>query len=202
MESKEKLIAIVKSPSKDAHLRGSEGFSLNEIKQAGITVKLLKDLNIKIDYFRKSVYTENIEKLKKIEVPKKKGKKREPFVKKEKKKTPFNPKKEKPRVKPRKIIEKAAKKAPVKPAPKKPKAIKKKEVKPEKIEKEKIEEKGIPLTELSGLGATTAKKFVELGVNNVEELCKENPDELAALIKGVSVSRLKKWIEEGKEIIK
>ena len=197
MQSKEKLIAVVKSPSKDAHLREGEGFSLNEIKKSGLTVKLLEDLKIKIDYFRKSVYTENSEKLKKIEVPKKKGKKREPFVKKEKKKTPFKPKKERPRVKPRKIIEKAPKKTLVKPAPKKPKAVKKKEVKPEKIE-----EKGIPLTELSGLGATTAKKFVELGVNNVEELCKENPDELAALIKGVSVSRLKKWIEEGKEIIK
>ena len=77
METKEKLIAIVKSPSKDAHLRTGKGFSLNEIRQAGKTVKFLEDLNIRIDYFRNSVYSENIEKLKSIEVPKKKDKKHE-----------------------------------------------------------------------------------------------------------------------------
>ena len=60
---------------------------------------------------------------------------------------------------------------------------------------------GIPLTELSGLGAATAKKFIELGVTDVEALCKEQPEELALLIKGVSVDRLKKWIEEGKGLI-
>jgi hypothetical protein len=52
------------------------------------------------------------------------------------------------------------------------------------------------------LGAATAKKFIELGVDTVETLCKEDPEELAQLIKGVSAERLKKWIEEGKEIIK
>jgi len=194
MESKEKLIAIVKSPSKDAHLREGKGFSLNEIKQAGITVKLIKDLNIEIDYFRKSVRTENIEKLKKVEVPKEKGKKREPFIKKEKKKTPFKPKKEKVRAKPKQIIEKAPKKLPVKKEPKKPKIVKEKE--------EKREERGTALTEIQGLGITIANKFIDLGVNNIEELVKENPEELAALISGVSLKRLKKWIEEGKEIIK
>ena len=195
MESKQKLIAVVKSPSKDAHLREGEGFSLNEIKQAGKTVKLLEDLNIKIDYFRKSVHNENIEKLKSIEVPKKKGKKREPFVKKEKKKTPFKPKIEKLKVK--RVVK--PKVTPAKPVPK---PIKKEKVKPAKIEKVKVEPVGIPLTNLSGLGAATAKKFVELGVNTIEELIKENPEELAALIKGVSLDRLQKWIDEGKELIK
>jgi len=194
MESKEKLIAIIKSPSKDAHLREGDGFSLNEIKQAGITVKLLKELNIKIDYFRKSEHTENIEKLKKIKVPKKKGKRREPFVKKEKKRTPFKPEKEKVRRKPKKVIEKAPKKLPVKEEPKKPKIIKKKEEKPE--------EKGTPLTEIPGLGTTIEKKFFDLGVNNIEELVKENPEELAALISGVSIKRLRMWIKQGKEMIK
>ncbi|MFX1301964.1 MAG: ribosomal protein L13e [Promethearchaeota archaeon] len=195
MESKQKLIAMVKSPSKDAHLREGEGFSLNEIKQAGKTIKFLENLNIKIDYFRKSIYAENIEKLKPIEVPKKKSKKREPFVKKEKKKTPFKPKVEKPKVK--RVVK--PKVAPAKPVPK---HKKKQKVKPTKIEKVKLEAAGIPLTELSGLGATTAKKFIQLGVNNVEELCKENPEELAALITGVSLQRLQKWIDEGKELIK
>ncbi|MFX1311489.1 MAG: ribosomal protein L13e [Promethearchaeota archaeon] len=190
MESKQKLIATVKSPSKDAHIRKGEGFSLNEIKQAGLTIKLLKELNIKIDYFRKSIHTKNIEQLKKLEVPKIKSKKREPFVKKEKKRTPFKPEKEKIRRKPKKVIKKAPKKLLVK---EEPKIIKKKV--------EKSEEKGTPLTEIPGLGTTIEQKFFDLGVNNIEELIKENPVELAALISGVSLKRLKKWIKEGKEII-
>jgi predicted flap endonuclease-1-like 5' DNA nuclease len=193
----QKITAVVKSPSKDAHLREGNGYSLNEIKQAGRTVNLLKELDIKIDYFRASVHSENVEKLKSIEVPKKKGKKRQPFVKKEKKKTPFKPKTEK------KIMKKPVKPkaAPAKPTPP-PK--KKEKVKPIKVEKlQKIPKPtGAPLTNLSGLGATTAKKFIELGVNNIEDLVKENPEELAQLIKGVSLDRLSKWIEEGKELLK
>jgi nucleotidyltransferase/DNA polymerase involved in DNA repair len=88
---------------------------------------------------------------------------------------------------------------PVKPVPT-PK--KKEKVKPIKVEKAPIKPEGIPLTELSGLGAATAKKFIELGVNNIEELVKEDIDELILLIKGVSLERLKKWIEEGKELLK
>ncbi|MFX0008578.1 MAG: helix-hairpin-helix domain-containing protein, partial [Candidatus Hermodarchaeota archaeon] len=74
------------------------------------------------------------------------------------------------------------------------------------IKKEKLEKvpepTGIPLTELSGLGSATANKFIELGVNTVEDLVKENADELAAIIKGVSLERIIKWIEEGKTLIK
>lgn len=194
METKQKILADVKSPSKDAHIRKGSGFSLSEIKQAGKNLEILKELNIKIDYFRKSTHLENVEKLKSIEGPKKKGKKKDAFVKKEKKRTEFKPKTEK------KIVKKPVKlKAiPARPAPK-PK--KKEKIKPTKLEK-LPKPAGIPLTELSGLGAATAKKFIELGVNNVEELVKENPDELASLIKGVSSDRLTKWIEEGKDLIK
>ncbi|MFX0020853.1 MAG: helix-hairpin-helix domain-containing protein [Candidatus Hermodarchaeota archaeon] len=197
METKQKIIAEVKSPSKDAHPREGIGFSLGEIKQAGKDINILKQLNIKIDYFRKSVHSENIAKLKLIEVPKKKGKKRDPFVKKEKKRTEFKP-----------ITEKKIIKKPIKPkvtAPKPtPKPKKKEKVKPIKEEKlVKIPKPaGIPLTELSGLGAATAKKFIELGVNTVEDLLRENLDELATLIKGVSSERITKWLEEGKELIK
>ena len=76
-----------------------------------------------------------------------------------------------------------------------------KPVKAEKIEKAPVKPIGIPLTELSGLGAATANKLIELGVNNIEDLVKENPSELAPLISGVSLERLTKWIEEGKELI-
>lgn len=198
MERKIKAVAITKSPAKDAHLREGKGFSLKEIKEAGKDVKLLKELKIQIDYFRKSAHLENVEKLKKIKVEKKKIKKREAFVKKEKKKTQFKPKKEKPKVEPSKIVKKEPKKPEIK-AKAKPK---KEKVKPVKIEKVKVEVEGTALTKLTGLGAATAKKFVELGVNSIEELCNENAEELASLIKGVSIDRLKKWIEEGKELTK
>ncbi len=199
MEKKPTLIAMVKSPAKDAYLRRGDGFSLKEVKDAGKSVDLLERLNIKIDYLRKSSHPRNIEQLKALEIPKLEKKKKKPYVKKEKKRTPFKPKEEKARPKPKRIVKEKPRETPTKP---KRKAEKKEKIKPVKLEKIPIKAVGIPLTELSGLGAATAKKFNELGVNNVEDLCKENPEELSTLIRGVSIERLKKWIEEGKELIK
>ena len=71
-EIKEKPIANVKSPCMDSHERGGNGFSLAEIKAADKTVQLLKQLNIKIDYFRKSMHVENVELLKTLKPSKKK----------------------------------------------------------------------------------------------------------------------------------
>jgi len=199
MKSKTEIIANVKSPAKDSHWRQGKGFSLKEIKESGRNINQLKELRINIDFFRTSANPENIEILKNLKIPKKEAEKRKPFVQKEKRRTPFMPKKKKSKVVPKRVIEKTPKKPIVK---EKPKPVKKEKVKPVKAKKIKIEEKGTPLTDLPGLGAATAKKFIELGVNTVEELCKESPEELATLIKGVSVDRLKNWIEEGKEIIK
>jgi predicted flap endonuclease-1-like 5' DNA nuclease len=199
MKSNTEFIATVKSPAKDSHWRSAKGFSLKEIKESGKIINQLRDMNITIDYFRKSAYPDNIETLKKIKIPKKEVEKREPFVQKEKKRTPFVPKKDKPKVKPKKVVEKAPK-API--TKEKPKQIKKEKIKPVKAEKIKAEAKGTPLTDLPGLGVATAKKFIELGVNTIEDLCKENPDELASLIKGVSAERCKDWIEYGKDLIK
>ena len=187
---------MVTSPAKDAHKRKAKGFSLGEIKEAGKTVELLRKLNVDIDYFRKSKHESNVEELRKLKDTDKKAKKKKPFVAKEKKRTPFKPKASKPEKKPDKKVvtekpakpTKAAKKA---PAPKKePKAIKK--------ELPKLETTA--LTSLSGLGPATAKKFEELGVNCAEELVKEDPAELAKLIKGVSEERIKNWIKECKEL--
>ncbi len=191
MESKQKSTARVKSPSKDARIREGKGFSLNEIKKANKKIDLLKNLNIKIDFFRKSAHPENIEKLKNLEIPKKKGKKREPFIKKDKRRTPFKPevkKRAKPKIPPKKPAVKE-----------KPKPVKKEKLVKKEIEKK--EEKALELTDLSGLGTATAKKFFELGVNNLEDLVKENPEELATLIKGVSLERLTIWIEEAKSLL-
>lgn len=196
MESKQKPIPMVKSPSKDSHLREGKGFSLDEIREAGKSIELLNALKVKIDYFRKSSHKENIEKLKTIEEPKKKGKKRESFVRKEKKRTPFKPKTAKPKRKRTPKPKVVAKKPKIK---EKPKVIKKEKKIPEK--KVTVEKLGIPLTELTGLGPTTANKFSELGVNTIEELSKEKAEELALLIKGVSEERLKDWIEQAKEMV-
>ena len=87
MDNKIELIASVKSPARESFLREGKGYSLKEIEDAGRDISQLKELKIKIDYFRKSSHPENIEKLKTLKVPKKKEKIRSPFVKKEKKRT-------------------------------------------------------------------------------------------------------------------
>ncbi len=199
MEKEPSIVAIVNSPTKDAHKRKGTGFSLKEIEDAGKTPELLRKSNVKIDYFRKSAHPENIEMLKSLKASKLEKKKKKPFILKEKKKTPFRPKVEKIKPKPKKSIKEKSKVAVAKPVPK-PK--KKEKVKPSILEEIPTKPVGTPLTELSGLGGATANKFIELGVNNVEDLCKENPEELVALIKGVTLDRLKKWINEGNKLIK
>lgn len=199
MEKREILIPIVKSPAKDAHLREGSGFSLSEIKSAGYDLQTCKTLNLKIDYHRRSIHEKNVELLKSLKLSDKKVKKREPYVAKEKKRTGYKPKikKVEKKVKPKKV------EVTVEPAKKEKIAKPKKEKAPKKFEKveESIPQEGIPLTELQGLGPATAKKFNEIGVSSVENLVKESPEELALLIKGCSEDRLKKWIEEGKNLI-
>ena len=199
MESNKKIVAMVISPAKDAHKRKAKGFSLGEIQEAGKTIELLRKLNIDIDYFRRSKHESNIEELRKLKDTGKKGKKKKPFVAKEKKRTPFKPKVSKPE---KKAVKKVVAEKPVKavkkaPAPKKERV--KKEPKP--IEKEILKAETTKLTSLSGLGPATAKKFEELGVSCAEELVKEDPAELASLIKGVSEERIKNWISECKELL-
>ncbi|MFX1568502.1 MAG: ribosomal protein L13e [Promethearchaeota archaeon] len=202
MVDKLNQVALVKSPGKDAHTRRGNGFSLEEIKQAGVPINTLKKSKVQIDYFRKSANSNNIKKLKSLEIPSLDRKKKKPFVPKEKKKTPFKPEEMKKKAKPKKSstkpVSKPIKKEKVKPT-KKEKAI---TSKIEKVEKVPILSTGTPLTDLSGLGAATAKKFIELGVDTIEALIEEKSEELASLIKGVSEDRIKKWIEEGKDIIK
>ena len=199
MEESNNIVAMTVSPAKDAHRRSGKGFSLLEIKEAGKTVELLRELNVPVDFFRKSKHEENIEKLKQLKPASKKVRKKRPYEPKEKKKTPFKPKEEKPKKKTPKA----------KKVPEKPKVVKKVPTpKKEKIKKEPKTVKGeiletgtTKLTSLSGLGPATAKKFEELGVSCVEELVKEDPTELATLIKGVSEERIANWISECKEIL-
>lgn len=282
-----KFVASVKSPARGAHSRVGSGFSLSEIKAAGKTVMLLKELNIKIDYFRNTSHEWNIQQLKTLKPPKKKESDKEPYLSKEERikarrkvKKKVRPPKEKelipeidedifyeadeikakpdktvakskkapkpkpvakakptaaikaktpkpPKVKPKPAIKTKPKptikaktpeppKTKVKPVVKaKPKpAIKTKtpkppktkvkpaaKAKPEKVPVAKEEPTGLPLNKLSGLGAATSKKFIELGVKTVEDLVEEDADELAMLISGVSADRIKKWMQEGTELL-
>ncbi|MBN1216101.1 MAG: hypothetical protein JXA99_11760 [Candidatus Lokiarchaeota archaeon] len=197
----EKIVSLVKSPAKTHHLRKGNGFSKAEIKKAGKSIQLLKELNVKIDYNRKSAYEANINLLKGLKSEKKSNQKREPFVKKEKKKTPFQPKDSKSK---RKTVKKTpVKKQVSKPIPKKIIIKEKKPVQKKILQKiPKPEISGIPLTNLSGLGPKTSEKFNEVGVNSVEDLLKENPEELATLVKGCSIESINKWVEEAKELVK
>ncbi|MFX1258931.1 MAG: helix-hairpin-helix domain-containing protein [Promethearchaeota archaeon] len=220
--TKKKIFSKVKSPAAhNARLRKGNGFSLSEIKAAGKSVALLKELKIKIDYFRKSAHKTNIEELKSLKALKEKGKKRKPYIPKEKRikvkgkvKKKISPVKvakvtpKKP-LKIKKPIEKVVEE-PIEQEPEKPikeimeepmKEIVEKPVKEIKAKVKDIE-KGIPLTELKGLGPTTAKKFNEIGVSNLEILSIEDPKELAMLLTGVSEDRIEKWIEEAKEVLK
>lgn len=199
MENNKNIVAVAISPAKDAHSRKGKGFSLTEIKEAGKSVELLKELNINIDFFRKSKHNANIEELKKLKPVSKKTKKKKPYEFKEKKRTPFKPKVEKSKKKPvpkKKVTQKSkvGKKAP----PQKKEKVKKE---PKQVKKDLSTPETTKLTVLPGLGPTTAKKFEELGVNCAEDLVKEDPAELATLIKGVSEERITNWITECKELL-
>lgn len=206
MVNNKNTVAVVISPAKDAHKREAKGFSLSEIKEAGKTPELLRALNISVDYFRRSKHELNVEQLKKLKPVSKKVKKKKPYVFKEKKRTPFKPKVEKVRKKPAKVEKTEQKPKITKKAPPPKKEVEKVALSPAKKEKKEKKEKLISektkLTSLTGLGPAAAKKLEELGVSCVEELIKENPGELAPLIKGVSEERLSKWCDEGKEMLK
>jgi len=105
MENKKNIVAMVISPAKDAHLRKGKGFSLSEITESGKTVEILRDLNMDIDFFRKSKYETNIKELKKLKPVSKKTKKKKPYEFKEKARTAFKLKVEKAKKKPAKITE-------------------------------------------------------------------------------------------------
>jgi len=199
MESNRKIVPMVVSPAKDAHMRKAKGFSLGEIQEAEKTVELLRKLNLNIDYFRKSKYKNNIDELRKLKDLSKKVKKKKPFEAKEKKRTAFKPEVSKPKKMAGKkvVVEKPAKVA------KKASASKKERVKEESkpIKKELPKAETTELTSLTGLGPATAKKFEELGVSCAEELVNEDPAELANLIKGVSEERIRSWINECKELL-
>ena len=205
-------VARIKSPSRNARLRLGRGFSLIEVEKAGKSVQLLKKLKIRIDYKRQSSHDWNVEELKKIKLPIEKNKKKKkpysPKVKEIKREKFKGDKKRKPKVEKVKVKEKEKE---IKPEVKKKLEVKKEKVPKKKVSKKKepaeekpepeVKEEGIPLTALPGLGLTTAKKFQEMGVEDIEGLLQEDAAELAALIKGCTEVRIKTWMMQGKDLL-
>ncbi|MFO8017690.1 MAG: ribosomal protein L13e [Promethearchaeia archaeon] len=74
--------------------------------------------------------------------------------------------------------------------------------KPKKRRKPKVKREPVDLTELDGLGSATDEKLKLVGVNSVQGILREDPEELAAIVKGASAESIKKWQEEGKELVK
>ncbi|MBO3763429.1 MAG: ribosomal protein L13e [Thermoproteota archaeon] len=60
---KDELVPLVKSPI-TKKLREGKGFSIGELRQAGVTFELAKKLGIRIDRRRKSIREENVKTLK------------------------------------------------------------------------------------------------------------------------------------------
>lgn len=56
---KDNLVPLVRSPT-TKKLREGKGFSVGELKQAGVTLELGKKLGIRVDRRRKSVREENV----------------------------------------------------------------------------------------------------------------------------------------------
>src|SRR5205085_7504366 len=64
-----------------------------------------------------------------------------------------------------------------------------------------LDELTVTLTYIQGIGATTARRLRDEGVTHIEELALvESPDSLH--IRGVSRSRLERWINEAGQMIR
>lgn len=61
-----KAIVITRDNYKKLKKRIGRGFSINEIKEAGITIDKARKIGIYIDFRKKSKHIENIEKLKEM----------------------------------------------------------------------------------------------------------------------------------------
>lgn len=71
----------------------------------------------------------------------------------------------------------------------------------DKVLQEKLTEKAINLTELYRLGPKTEQKFKAVGIESVNDLIIQNPEDLAQKIDGASETTIKNWIEQGKNLI-
>ena len=62
--SHEKVKASVYTPMKTPHLRNGKGFSIEEIRKAGLSLHTAKRLGVSIDKRRKTLHPQNVQRLK------------------------------------------------------------------------------------------------------------------------------------------
>jgi len=64
-----------------------------------------------------------------------------------------------------------------------------------------LDELAVTLTFLPGLGGTLARRLKESGIGDIEEFAMSEVNEVSG-IKGISIGRAAKWIEESEELVK
>lgn len=155
--------------------REGRGFSLKEIKEAGINIQRARKLGFLVDRRRKTVYDENIKKLKELLKPAKKKPVKKKLVKE---------KVEKPIKKEKKVKKKAEE-------------PKKKVAKPKK---KAVKEKKIALTEVKGLGKKTAEQLEKAGIKSANELLSLDTKEIVEKT-GISEKKIERLKENTKEVL-
>lgn len=65
-----------------------------------------------------------------------------------------------------------------------------------------LDEVAASLLTIQGIGPTIARRLVEAGVQDIEDLANANADTLAPLVRGVSAPRLARWIDAAQANIK
>ncbi|MCD6127448.1 MAG: ribosomal protein L13e [Methanomicrobia archaeon] len=151
--------------------RKGRGFSLGEIKEAGVDIRKAKKLGFLVDRRRKTVYEENIRKLKELLKPPKPVKKKA-------------------------VKEKISEEKPIKKET--IEKEKKKAVKPRKKEEKK--EKEILITEIKGVGKKTSEKLEKAGIKTVNDLLSSDTKNIAEK-SGISEKKIEKLKENAKELL-
>ena len=158
--------------------REGRGFSLKEIKEAGINIQRARKLGFLVDRRRKTVYDENIKKLKELLKTAKKKPVKKKLVKE---------KVEKP-IKKEKKVKKKAEEPKKKVAKPKKKAVKEKKI------------KEIALTEVKGLGKKTAEQLEKAGIKSANELLSLDTKEIVEKT-GISEKKIERLKENTKEVL-
>jgi len=172
--------------------REGRGFSLKEIKEAKIDIQRARKLGFLVDRRRKTIYEENIQKLKELLMPvkkklvKEKIKKVEKPIKKEAKEKKVKKKAEEPKKKVTKPKKKVKKEVSEKKKPKK--AVKEKKI------------KEITLTAVKGLGKKTAESLEKADIKSANKLLSLETKEIAEKT-GMSEKKIERLKDSAKEVL-
>lgn len=144
-------------------LRSARGFSLSEVRKAGLSIHQAKKLGVYVDPRRRTLHEFNVQTLKTLMEERQKQLEEEAQ-------------------RMERELEEKEKEEKKKEKKKKKKVEKKKEVKEKKLEKKEVKEKEIEgknLTEIKGVGKKRAEALETAGISTVEDLLKADAEELA-----------------------